>query len=177
MSLFSLLSSYSILVGELSLSDIYSKLCTYKQISDIHIFYQERSETCRRFNTIHCHRYFVIYPQKYSNITRRIEIEWVISDFVFADGVNIFAESVNCTNTKHRIIISHQRGKRSRVNAEITKYVLFPREQNAEKCRRIKIDKISFKAVPYFIYQGTTVTNLQCVHEEMQSRLKSKCSY
>jgi hypothetical protein len=32
-----------------------------------------------------------------------------------------------------------------KLNAEKTKYTLLPREENAEKCRRKKIDKITFK--------------------------------
>jgi len=61
MSLFNLVSSNNSLADEMCLSEIYSKLYT-KQFSDIHIFYQESSETCRCFNTIHFYRYFVIYP-------------------------------------------------------------------------------------------------------------------
>jgi hypothetical protein len=59
--LFSFVSSKSSVVDEMCVSKIYGKLCTYKQISDMHIFYQEWSETCRRFNAIHFHRYFVLY--------------------------------------------------------------------------------------------------------------------
>ena len=107
MSFFSLVSSNSSLVDEMCLSEVYSKICTYKQISDMRIFYQEWSETCRRFNTIHFHCYFVLYPYQYYSRTRRIDIEWVTSDFVYADGVNIISESVQSANIKHRSIISH----------------------------------------------------------------------
>ena len=96
----------------------------------MHTFYQEWSETCRRFNTIHFHRYFVMYPQKYSRRTGGIEIEWVTSDFVYANCVNIFAEGVKSINfnTKALLVTSEETGPQ--LNTEKTNYTLLPHEQN-----------------------------------------------
>jgi len=60
MSLFSLASWNISLVDEMCLGEIYSKMYII-QISNMHIFYQEWSETCRHFNIIHFNRYFVMY--------------------------------------------------------------------------------------------------------------------
>jgi hypothetical protein len=126
--LFSLLSSKSSLLDEMCVSEIYDKTWTYKQISDMHIFYQEWSETSRRFNTIHFHRCFVTYSQKYSSRTRGIEIEWVTSDFVCADGVNIFVDCVKIQKLKTEALLVTSEEIGPQLHSEKTKYTLLPRQ-------------------------------------------------
>ena len=46
-------------------------------------------------------------------------------------------------------------------------------DQNAEQNHNIKLDNSSFERVQQFRYLGTTFTNQNSIHEEIQSRLKS----
>jgi hypothetical protein len=46
-------------------------------------------------------------------------------------------------------------------------------DQNAGRSHNIKIDKRSFKRVEEFKYLGTSLTNENCIQEEIKSRLKS----
>jgi len=59
------------------------------------------------------------------------------------------------------------------VNAGKTKYVVIYRDQNAERSHNIKTDNSSFDRVEDFKHLGTTLTNQNCIEEEVSSRLKS----
>jgi len=47
------------------------------------------------------------------------------------------------------------------------------RDQNAGRSHNIKTDNISFEGVEAFRYLGTTLTNLNCIQEEIKTRLGS----
>jgi hypothetical protein len=57
------------------------------------------------------------------------------------------------------------------VNPEKTKYVLMPRIQKTGRDRNIKIPNTSFEDVADFKYLGTTLTDQNYMHEEINSRL------
>jgi hypothetical protein len=59
------------------------------------------------------------------------------------------------------------------VNPEKTKYVLISRSQKTGQKHGIKIANRSFEDVAKFEYLGTTLTDYNCVHEEINSRLNS----
>jgi hypothetical protein len=59
------------------------------------------------------------------------------------------------------------------VNAEKTKYMLVSRCQKAGQRQSIKIGNRSFEDVENFKYLGTTLTDQNCIHEEIKSRLNS----
>jgi hypothetical protein len=59
------------------------------------------------------------------------------------------------------------------VHSEKTKYMLMSRHQNKGQNHNIKIGNRCFKNVDKFRYFGTTVTNLNLIHEEIKSRLIS----
>ena len=59
------------------------------------------------------------------------------------------------------------------VSADKTKYMVMSRDQNAGRIRSVRIDNITFERVEEFKYLGTTLTNQNCIEEEIKSRLRS----
>jgi hypothetical protein len=59
------------------------------------------------------------------------------------------------------------------VNPEKTKYMLMSRSQKTGQKHSIKIANRSFEDVAKFRYLGTTLTDQNCMHEEIKGRLNS----
>jgi hypothetical protein len=59
------------------------------------------------------------------------------------------------------------------VNPEKTKYMLMSRSQKIGPKHSIKIGNRSFEHVEKFKYLGTTLTDQNCMHEEINSTLNS----
>jgi hypothetical protein len=59
------------------------------------------------------------------------------------------------------------------VNPVKTKYMLVSRCQKVGQRQSIKIANRSFEGVAEFKYLGTTLTDQNCIHEEIKSRLNS----
>jgi hypothetical protein len=72
-------------------------------------------------------------------------------------------------NTKSLLDASKEVGLE--VNPEKTKYMLVPRCQKAGQRHSIKIGNRSFESVAKFRYLGTTLTDQNCIYEEINSRL------
>jgi hypothetical protein len=92
---------------------------------------------------------------------------------VYADDVNMLGGSIQVQkNTEALVVASKEIGHE--VNAEKTKYTIMSRNQNAGKNDNIKIDNKSFEMVEEFKYLGATLTNRNSIHEEINTRLKSR---
>jgi hypothetical protein len=59
------------------------------------------------------------------------------------------------------------------VNSEKTKYMFISRHQTAGQSNYIRVANKSFEKVSYFKYLGSTLTDQNCIHEEITSRLNS----
>ena len=59
------------------------------------------------------------------------------------------------------------------VNADKTKYMVTPRDQNARRRQNIKTHDSSFERVEESKYLGTTLTNQNSIQEEIKSSLNS----
>jgi hypothetical protein len=59
------------------------------------------------------------------------------------------------------------------VNPEKTKYMLMSRSQKIGQKDSIKVESRSFENVAKYKYLGTTITDQNCMHEEIKSRLNS----
>jgi hypothetical protein len=60
------------------------------------------------------------------------------------------------------------------VNPEKTKYMLMSRSQKVGQQHSIKIANRSFEDVTKFKYLGTTLTDQNCMHEEIKNILNSE---
>jgi hypothetical protein len=57
------------------------------------------------------------------------------------------------------------------VNSEKTKYMFMPRHQTAGQSNYIRVANKSIEKVAEFKYLGATLTDQNCIHEEIRSRL------
>jgi hypothetical protein len=87
----------------------------------------------------------------------------------YADDVNILGENIDTIQRNKEVDTSKEVGLE--VNPEKTKYMLMLRYQKAGQRQSIKIVNRSFEYVAKFRYLGKTVTDQNCMHEEIKSRL------
>jgi hypothetical protein len=92
---------------------------------------------------------------------------------VYADGVNLFGDSVNTIKENSETLLDASRDIGLEINAEKTKYMIVSRHPNSGQNKNIRIANESFENVAKFKYMGTTLTNQKDIHDEIKSRLNS----
>jgi hypothetical protein len=91
----------------------------------------------------------------------------------YADDVNIVGENIDTIQRNTKALLDASKEVGLEVNPDKTKYMLVSRCQKAGQRQSIKIGDRSFQSVAKFKYLGTTLTDQNCIHEEIKSRLNS----
>jgi len=98
------------------------------------------------------------------NVTHKIPL--------YADDVHILGGRVR-TIKKNAVLLIASKENGLEVNAGKTRYMKMYGQQDAGRSHSMKNDNSSFERVEQFKYLGTTVTNHNCIREEIKSRLNS----
>jgi hypothetical protein len=91
----------------------------------------------------------------------------------YADDVNIVGENIDTIQRNTKALLDANNEVGLEVNPEKTKYMLVSRCQKAGQRQSIKVGNRSFESVAKFKYLGTILTDQNCIHEEIKSRLNS----
>jgi hypothetical protein len=92
----------------------------------------------------------------------------------YADDVNIVGENIDTIQKNTKALLNASKEVGLEVNPEKTKYMLVSRCQKAGQRHRIRIVNKSFEDVTKFKYLGKTLTDENCMQEEIKSRLNSR---
>jgi hypothetical protein len=88
---------------------------------------------------------------------------------IHAVGVNVLYGRVQTIEINNEALVDANREIVLEENADRTKYMVMPRDQNAGRSKDIKIDNSSFERVEKLKYLGIPLTNQDSIQEEIKS--------
>jgi sorting nexin-29 len=91
----------------------------------------------------------------------------------YAEDVDVVGEHMNTIKKTQKLLLDASQDVGLEVNPEKTKYLLMSCSQRIGQKYTIKIANRSFEDVAKFKYLRTTLTDQNCVQEEIKSRLNS----
>jgi hypothetical protein len=98
---------------------------------------------------------------------------WTHQLLVYADDVTVMGENITTIQKNTKALLVSSKTVSLEVNPEKTKHMLVSWCQKAGQRQSIKIGNRSFEEVPKFKYLGTTLTDQNCIHEEIKSKINS----
>jgi hypothetical protein len=90
-----------------------------------------------------------------------------------ADDINIVRQNIDTIKKNTEVLLDSSKEVGLEANPKKTKYVLMSRSQKIGQTLSTEVGNRSFEDVAKFKYLGTTLTDQNCIHEEMKSRLNS----
>jgi hypothetical protein len=91
----------------------------------------------------------------------------------YVDVVDVVGENIDTIKKNMKALLVATKEIGLEVNPEKTKYLLKTRSENIGQKHSVKIANRSFEDMAKFKYLGTTLTDQNCMHEEIKSRLNS----
>jgi hypothetical protein len=88
-----------------------------------------------------------------------------------ADDINILGENIDTIHKNTESLLDDGKEVGLEVNSDKTECILMSRKKAGQK-HSIKIANRAFEGVAKFRYLGTTLTDQNCMQEEVKSRLK-----
>jgi hypothetical protein len=100
-------------------------------------------------------------------------LKWTHQLLACADDVNIMGENIDTIQKNTIALLDASKEVGLEVNPEKSKYILVSWCQKAGQRQSIKIENRSSECVVKLKYLGTTLTDQNCIHKEIKSRLNS----
>jgi hypothetical protein len=101
-----------------------------------------------------------------------VELNGTHQLLVYADDINLLGEDINIIKRNSEALMDASKEIGLEVNSEKTKYMFMSRHQTAGQSNYIRVANKCFEKVAKFKYLGSTLTDQNCIHEEIRSRLK-----